>query len=240
MMNVTMQGKPVKLIAQKAGWYTVETDDGKQKSVRRAALDIQSDGATNGVDAMRALDFSRPVNEAPTAPTAPTKENVMSVQTQTTEVKSNGSKRAKAAPKPKAAKAKKAPKAAKKGVVGSKVKPVKRAKNATGPVQAIVREAANGKQYKYKYAGKTASGNVSYDCGDEVAEKLRGKTNDEVFAIVAKAMLKKGNLKGDFAACTTADGIERKLKASLKDANPGRQRMTLGNRLRGALRAKAE
>lgn len=119
----------------------------------------------------------------------------------------------------------------------SKAKLAARSKAAKAANGAIVRTADN-KDYTYKVTGKTASGNVAYDCGDKVAAMLRGKPIDEVYEITAKHMLGK-KLNGDFASCTTVDGIVRKLRSSLKDANIGRQRMTLGNRLRAALRAPA-
>lgn len=110
-----------------------------------------------------------------------------------------------------------------------------KARKARQPASGVVtRTTIDGKEYSYKAVGKTASGAVAYDNGDAAAKKLRGKTIDEVYDIVAKAMLKAGNLKGDYAGCTTAGGVAKKLRAGLKDANPGRQRMALGNRLRAA------
>jgi hypothetical protein len=70
---------------------------------------------------------------------------------------------------------------------------------------------------------KNASGHTSYDNGDEVATKLRGKTLDEVYAQAAK-MLKEP---------------EKDLRAKYKNLNPGMQRMSLGNRMRKIVNAKA-
>lgn len=69
----------------------------------------------------------------------------------------------------------------------------------------------------------SAGGHTSYDNGDDLAAKLRGKTLDEVYAYAAKT------LKVD----------EKTLRAQYKKLNPGMQRMNLGNRLRKALKPKA-
>lgn len=71
---------------------------------------------------------------------------------------------------------------------------------------------------------KNASGHTSYDNGDDVATKLRGKTLDEVYAHAAK----------------TLKEPEKDLRAKYKHLNPGMQRMSLGNRLRKIANAKAE
>jgi hypothetical protein len=70
---------------------------------------------------------------------------------------------------------------------------------------------------------KNASGHTSYDNGDDVATKLRGKTLDEVYAHAAKSLKEP----------------EKDLRAKYKHLNPGMQRMSLGNRLRKVLNAKA-
>lgn len=69
---------------------------------------------------------------------------------------------------------------------------------------------------------RNASGAVSLDNGDSTAEKLREKSLDQVYDIVAKA------LKEDVKA----------LRAKYKHLNAGMQRMTLGNRMRKVVRAK--
>lgn len=66
---------------------------------------------------------------------------------------------------------------------------------------------------------KNASGHVSYDNGDDVATKLRGKTLDEVYAFAAKQLKEP----------------EKELRAKYKHLNVGMQRMSLGNRLRKAM-----
>lgn len=70
---------------------------------------------------------------------------------------------------------------------------------------------------------KNASGHTSYDNGDDVATKLRGKTLDEVYAHAAKQLKEP----------------EKDLRAKYKHLNPGMQRMSLGNRLRKVVNAKA-
>lgn len=70
---------------------------------------------------------------------------------------------------------------------------------------------------------KNASGHTSYDNGDDVATKLRGKTLDEVYAHAAKALKEP----------------EKDLRTKYKHLNPGMQRMSLGNRLRKIANAKA-
>lgn len=66
----------------------------------------------------------------------------------------------------------------------------------------------------------SANGNHTLDCGDPVAEKLRGKSLDEVFEIAAEAL-------GESVAA---------LRARYNHLNAGMIRMNLGNRIRGALR----
>lgn len=70
---------------------------------------------------------------------------------------------------------------------------------------------------------KNASGHTSYDNGDDIAQTLRGKTLDEVYAHAAK------KLKED----------EKALRSQYKHLNAGLQRMSLGNRLRKVANAKA-
>lgn len=70
---------------------------------------------------------------------------------------------------------------------------------------------------------KNSSGHTSYDNGDDVATKLRGKTLDEVYAHAAKALKEP----------------EKDLRAKYKHLNPGMQRMSIGNRLRKVANAKA-
>lgn len=71
---------------------------------------------------------------------------------------------------------------------------------------------------------KNASGHTSYDNGDDIATKLRGKTIDEVYAFASKQLKEP----------------EKDLRAKYKHLNPGMQRMSLGNRLRKIANAKAE
>lgn len=92
-------------------------------------------------------------------------------------------------------------------------------KESTG-VRTIGGKAVDLKDYTKV---RTAAGGTSYHNGDEVAEKLAGKTLDEVYSIVAKA------LKVE----------EKELRAKYKALNPGMARMSLGNRLRKIVNAKA-
>ena len=124
--------------------------------------------------------------------------------------------------------AKKAVKAPGKAAKGAKA--TKAAKAAKTPKAAEPREPgaprlvpANLESYVRDTEHKTAGGHVSVHCGDEVAEKLLGKSLDQVYAMAAKA------LKED----------EKALRAKYKNLNVGMQRMNLGNRIRGALQKAA-
>lgn len=217
-MKARYQGSDVKVLDAKSGWIKIELDGGEVRSVRRGELEyLNDDGSAAAEPAASPSEVVTPAAEAAASDSQPKEEKTMEA------------KKAKA-PKT-TSKAKPAKKAAKKAASKPAAKRVANGAAATATMRTV-----DGKEYSYERAGKTASGNVAYDNGDEVAQKLRGKSIDEVYTITAKAMLKKGNLKGDFAKCETADQIEKKLKASLKDANLGRQRMTLGNRLRAALK----
>lgn len=66
---------------------------------------------------------------------------------------------------------------------------------------------------------KTASGNVSVHCGDELAVFLRGKSLEQVFEIAARAF-----------------GTGNGLKAKYAHLNVGQQRMNVGNRIRAAIK----
>lgn len=70
-------------------------------------------------------------------------------------------------------------------------------------------------------AAKTVGGNKTHDTGDSVAIDLRGLPIDEVYRIAAdKLNVTVAELRGRYAAL-----------------NVGMQRMNLGNRIRGAIRA---
>lgn len=69
---------------------------------------------------------------------------------------------------------------------------------------------------------KAPGGGTSYHNGDPVAEKLAGKTLDEVYAIAAK----------------TLKVEEKELRTRYKSLNAGMQRMSLGNRMRSVLLPK--
>lgn len=65
---------------------------------------------------------------------------------------------------------------------------------------------------------KTAAGNTSLSCGDEVAKRLQGKELDDVYKLASK----------------TLDIPVAQLKARYGKLNAGMQRMNLGNRMRAA------
>ena len=94
--------------------------------------------------------------------------------------------------------------------------PAKKAKPSGNAAERLV--PADLETYVKDSEHKTAGGNVSIHCNDAVANKLLGKTLDQCYAIVAKA------IKED----------EKALRAKYKHLNIGMQRMSLGNRMRGA------
>lgn len=96
----------------------------------------------------------------------------------------------------------------------------KRAKKESTGIRTIGGKAVDLTKY---IKVKTASGGTSYHNGDEVAERLQGKSLEEVYSIVAKA------LKIE----------EKELHNKYKNLNVGMQRMALGNRLRGVVNQKA-
>jgi hypothetical protein len=65
---------------------------------------------------------------------------------------------------------------------------------------------------------KTASGNTSLSCGDDLAKKLQGKELDDVYKMAAKVL----------------DVPVSQLKQRYGKLNVGMQRMNLGNRMRAA------
>lgn len=131
----------------------------------------------------------------------------------------------KAKPKTSAAKPKPAPKTKKAKKPAKAAKAVKSAK-AKKPKDPTAKStdalAVRGKEYVRDNEKKTAGGNVSVHCGDEVAQKLLGKSLDDCYKIVAKA----------------AEETEADLRKKYKHLNLGMQRMNLGNKLRGVLNAK--
>lgn len=72
-------------------------------------------------------------------------------------------------------------------------------------------------------AVKSASGNRSYDTGDDVAKQLRGLDLDAVYKIAAR------ELKAAGETITI-----KALKERYENLNPGHQRMCVGNRVRAA------
>ena len=121
----------------------------------------------------------------------------------------------KPAAKAKPAKPGKVAKPAKPGKVAKA--PAKKAKPSGNAAERLV--PADLETYVKDSEHKTAGGNVSIHCNDAVANKLLGKTLDQCYAIAAKA------IKED----------EKVLRAKYKHLNVGMQRMSLGNRMRGAM-----
>jgi hypothetical protein len=115
-----------------------------------------------------------------------------------------------------------AAKTAKKEAKKPAKKPAKKAKGdaATAKGPGALREYAPG--YVKDTEHKTAAGNASVHCGDETAQKLLGKTLDQVYAMAAKI----------------CEIPEKELRAKYAKLNLGMQRMNLGNKIRGVLNAK--
>lgn len=67
---------------------------------------------------------------------------------------------------------------------------------------------------------RTESGRKAYDTNDKVAKALRGATIEEAYSIAAKAL-----------HCTVKELVQK-----YGNLNKGQQRMTLGNRMRAALK----
>ena len=127
-------------------------------------------------------------------------------------------KAAKAAKKPNKAKAEKPAKKAK------AEKPAKKAKAAVEGVITSGQLTYDPNKYVRHDEAKTPSGSKVRDIDDEVASALRDAGDlDKQFSIVAK----------------TLNVTAKSLKEQYAHLNPGMQRMTLGNKLRGALRAAA-
>lgn len=125
--------------------------------------------------------------------------------------------------KPKSSKGKgKEQMATKKKAAGKKVAAKKASRTASNG--ALIRTVAGREHDISGYEKvKNASGHTSYDNGDDVATKLRGKTLDDVYAYASKQLKEP----------------EKDLRTKYKHLNPGMQRMSLGNRLRKVLNAKA-
>lgn len=132
------------------------------------------------------------------APVQPTKTKPSRKTTMATATASTAAKKKVAPPKAKVAAKKAAPRT-----------------EASG-IRTIGGKAVNLDNYEKV---KAPGGGTSYHNGDAVAEKLNGKTLDEVYALASK------HLKEDVKA----------LRDKYKHLNVGMQRMSLGNRLRKVL-----
>ncbi len=131
------------------------------------------------------------------------------------------------APAPSKAKPPKAPKPkkeAKKSAPKKAAKASKKAKKGGKEPEGPAVLATYAPNYHKDTEKKTASGNTSIDCDDELAAKLRGKSLDDVYTMAAKVL--------------APDETLASLRAKYKHLNVGMQRMNLGNRMRGILNAK--
>jgi hypothetical protein len=91
----------------------------------------------------------------------------------------------------------------------------------------IIRDRSGFKPYK------TEDGVKGLDNGDKIAKQLRGLDLDGVYSETARAIRHAGTEEG------TIEDIESSLRKRYGKLNPGQQRMSLGNRLRGASRTQA-
>jgi hypothetical protein len=72
----------------------------------------------------------------------------------------------------------------------------------------------------------------SLDAADKVAKQLRPMTLEKIYTEAARQLRRAGREEG------TVEEIEADLHKRYGKLNPGQQRMNLGNRIRGALRAQ--
>jgi hypothetical protein len=85
-----------------------------------------------------------------------------------------------------------------------------------------------------RYIKSQVGGKTVIDCGDDLAEQLRGMSLDEV-ALRAQQILGQRTAAGWIALYTTDREAEGK-----NPLNPGMVRMNLGNRIRAALKRQEE
>lgn len=129
----------------------------------------------------------------------------------------------------KPAKAKKAKPVAKKAKA-KKAKPSGKSganKGVKGP-QVLKQYAPDYRKGGPKGDSKTSGGNKAVDNGDAVANKLLGKSLNEVYEL-AVPVLNKGLEEGE------KEWTVGTLKAKYKHLNVGMQRMNIGNRMRAVL-----
>lgn len=114
------------------------------------------------------------------------------------------------------------------GTSKRKAKAKGKAAKSNGAVTGnIIRDRSGFKPYK------TEDGVKGLDNGDKVAKQLRGLDLDAVYGETARAIRHAGTEEG------TIESIEKALRSRYGKLNPGQQRMSLGNRLRGAVRNQA-
>ena len=97
----------------------------------------------------------------------------------------------------------------------------------TAVIGNIIHDRSGFKPYK------TEDGAKGLDNGDKVARQLRSLDLDGVYGETARAV-RQAKLEDG-----TMEEIESNLRKRYGKLNPGQQRMSLGNRLRGALRTQA-
>ena len=138
----------------------------------------------------------------------------------------------------KAAKAKKAKSDKPKAKKAKAAKPAKKAKKAKAKDGDLPEGPAVLRRYAPEYVRggkdgktKTAAGNKTIDCDDDLAAKLRGKDLPEVYEMAVK-VLNKALEEGE------KEHTVGTLKAKYKHLNVGMQRMNLGNRMRAILYPK--
>lgn len=141
-----------------------------------------------------------------------------------------------APPAPAPTKAPKAKPKAKKAAPAKK--PAKKASGKGGKNKGVSGPAVL-KQYAPQYVKggkkgdeKTAGGNKTIDCGDKLADRLRGKDLEAVYTEAAK-VLNTALEEGDDAVTV------KSLKGKYGKLNVGMQRMNLGNRMRAILFPRA-
>lgn len=207
-----------KILAQDAQFVSYMDEGGTLRKARAVNVEVIAAGATPAPSSSTGEGETSPPNTAPTDP-GPAEALPPSSDTTTAgeappvskpkreRKKTMATAQATTAAKKKAAPPPKAKVAAKKAA-----KP----RTESSGIRTIGGKAVNLENYEKV---KAPGGGTSYHNGDAVAEKLAGKTLDEVYALAAKT------LKED----------EKALRAKYKHLNVGMQRMSLGNRMRKVL-----
>lgn len=224
-MSDKIQVPRARVMAQDTQWVSYMDEGGTLRKARASNVEVIEEGVNGFAPAAPAQESSTgeatqvddsPVATDPVSPKAspPSSDTALPVQEASTPKPKRSRKKTMANVAPATAAKKKAappPKAK----VAAKKAPAKPRVEASG-VRTIGGKAVNLDNYEKV---KAPGGGTSYHNGDPVAEKLAGKSLDEVYAQAAKT------LKVD----------EKELRAKYKHLNPGMQRMSLGNRMRSVL-----